>query len=78
MSNKCTHTRTRIEESTFEDWEGETRTTYRRVEESTCEDIDIGRFRCTMCGEIGYYTGQWKDYFEKGIPCLGSDKVKRD
>jgi hypothetical protein len=44
---------------------------------STYEDIDVGRFRCTQCGEVGYYTGQWRDFFEKGIPCLGSDRVQR-
>lgn len=45
---------------------------------SLYEDIDIGRFKCTRCGHIGYYTGLWRDYFEKGIPCPGSDRVKRN
>lgn len=45
--------------------------------DSTFVDLDIGRFRCTQCGEIGYYTGQWKAYFEHGIPCSGSDGVDR-
>jgi hypothetical protein len=45
--------------------------------ESTTEDIDVGRFRCTQCGEIGYYTGLWRDFWEKGIPCAGSDRVRR-
>ena len=45
--------------------------------ESTQEDLDIGRFNCTQCGEVGYYTGQWKRFFEEGIPCAGSDRIDR-
>jgi hypothetical protein len=45
--------------------------------ESTQEDISIGAFRCTQCGEVGYYTGHWKKYFEEGVPCPGSDNVPR-
>lgn len=40
-------------------------------------DLDIGRFQCPRCKEVGYYTGQWKRYFEEGIPCAGSDRVPR-
>lgn len=45
--------------------------------ESACEDIDTGRFRCTLCGEVMYYTGQWRKFYEEGIPCAGSDRVQR-
>lgn len=45
--------------------------------EYTYEDIDIGRFRCTQCGLIQYYTGHWKKYYEEGIPCSGSEGVPR-
>lgn len=34
--------------------------------ESTYEDLDVGRFRCTQCGEVGYYTGLWRAYHEQG------------
>jgi hypothetical protein len=44
--------------------------------QSTNEDLDTGRFRCTQCGEIGYYTGLWKRFFEEGIPCAGSERLK--
>jgi hypothetical protein len=44
---------------------------------SLCEDLDIGRWRCSACGEIGYYTGLWKRFYEEGIPCPGSDSVRR-
>jgi hypothetical protein len=45
-------------------------------ERNTYEDIDIGRFRCTQCNEVGYYTGHWREFFEKGTPCFGSDRVQ--
>lgn len=47
-------------------------------EVSTYEDVDVGRFRCTKCNHVGYYTSLWRDYFEKGIPCPGSEGVKRE
>lgn len=47
------------------EWEEQTQSLY--------EDIDVGRFRCTRCGEVGYYTGSWKKFFETGEPCPGSD-----
>lgn len=31
---------------------------------STTEDIDTGRYRCTQCGEVMYYTGRWRDLYE--------------
>ena len=45
--------------------------------EFTYEDLDVGRFRCTQCGEVFYYTGSWRRYHEEGIPCSGSDGVRR-
>ena len=45
--------------------------------QSTTEDIDTGRFRCTQCGLVMYYTGLWKNFYEKGIPCPGSESIKR-
>lgn len=45
--------------------------------ESTQEDLDTGRFRCSLCGEVGYYTGQWKAFFESGTPCAGSDRIRK-
>jgi hypothetical protein len=34
---------------------------------STFEDIDLHIYKCTQCGEIGYYSGAARDYYEKGI-----------
>lgn len=42
------------------------------------EDIDTGRYRCTRCGEVFYYTEHWRAFYQEGKPCLGSDRVKRD
>jgi hypothetical protein len=35
--------------------------------ESTCVDIDLHRYKCTMCNEVMYYSGRARDYYEKGI-----------
>lgn len=45
--------------------------------QSTQVDIGIGAFRCTQCGEIGYYTDKWKQYYEFGTPCPGSENAPR-
>jgi hypothetical protein len=45
--------------------------------ESTQEDVSVGAFRCTQCGEVGYYTDSWREYYENGVPCSGSDRVSR-
>lgn len=37
---------------------------------SAFKDIDIGRFQCSKCGEIGYYTGLWREHHEKGRTLL--------
>lgn len=73
----CDHTKDGYEEVLLEDDDGEY-TRYYPVKVSAMEDIDTGRMKCTICGAIEYYTGQWKDFWEKGIPCLGSDKFKRE
>lgn len=42
---------------------------------SAQEDIDLHRFKCKRCGEIGYYSGAARAYHEDGvktdIPGLG-------
>jgi extradiol dioxygenase family protein len=35
--------------------------------ESTTVDIDLHRYKCTMCNEVMYYSGRARDYYEKGI-----------
>lgn len=74
---KCDHYRWKQHPSytcdyTGEEMEGEW------YQESCCVDISLGAFKCTKCGEIGYYTGQWKAYYTGGTPCPGSDYVDRE
>ena len=64
----CSHTRetsTWIEE--FEnDW-GYTETGHWHYETvSSTEDIDLHRYRCIQCGEVFYYSGRAREYYEKG------------
>ena len=37
---------------------------------STTEDIDTGRYRCTQCGKVMYYTGLWREHWEGGRQLL--------
>ena len=59
-----------------DDWSGEwvDQEPYQR---SIQDDISIGAFKCRRCGEVGYYTGNWRKFHEEGVPCIGSDNVKR-
>jgi len=36
-------------------------------QESTTRDLDTGRYQCTQCGKIMYYTGRWRDIYEGKI-----------
>ena len=51
----------------FNDWTGEYDSGHWEWEEkSTTVDIDLHRYKCTMCGEIMYYSGRAKEYYEEG------------
>lgn len=43
--------------------------------EWTYLEISTGRYQCTQCKEMFYYTGLWRDYYEKGIDCFGADRI---
>ena len=67
----CTHSRGRYRQVETMDWDGnmhheEVWETY-----STQEDIDLHRFKCTQCGEIGYYSGAARKYYEQGVRSPG-------
>jgi hypothetical protein len=73
---KCEHKREKsfyVEK--MDDWTGETYYEWEYTTEYTSVDIGIGAFKCTMCGEVGYYTGSWKNYYENDIPCTASEFV---
>lgn len=63
--NNCTHTKYIWPGQVYNDYEDEW-VEGDPYEVSTNEDIDIARFRCTQCGEIGYYSSAWRNYFENG------------
>ena len=71
----CDHRATRWVDGGTDDWTGERLDPVEQTY-STCEDIDTGRFRCRQCGKVMYYTGLWRDFWEKGVPCAGSERVK--
>lgn len=80
-NNKCDHTKTqiirrRLRWSDDDADERELERGYKEEEEtiSTTVDLDIGRYQCTQCKEIMYYTENWKNFWEKGEPCLGSSQ----
>lgn len=33
---------------------------------STTVDIDLHRYKCTQCGEVMYYSGRAREYYEEG------------
>jgi hypothetical protein len=77
---ECKHVRWVYPEPYVEDYGGYTTTVYPDpYTVSTYEDIvpGQGRFRCTQCGHIGYYTGLWRKFWEEGIPCPGSENIQR-
>lgn len=73
----CDHQEWVYPPSETDDWSGET--VYPEPYQRSIQvDISLGSFKCQRCGEVGYYTGQWKRFFEEGIPCAGSDQVQRN
>lgn len=76
MTTPCTHKTGRWVWCEPDGWEHEE--PYQVWEEQWAfVDISIGAFKCTRCGEVGYYTGHWRKYHEEGVPCPGSDRVPR-
>lgn len=54
---KCTHSQRRVEWVDEEDWwGGRGHSDYKVIEEDTFVDLDLYRFKCTLCGEIQYYS----------------------
>ena len=74
MKNSCNHQRqVAVKTALYNQYTGEEYIDRKWELEDTFEDIDIHRYKCTQCGEIGYYSGTAKDYYTKGIenPMLG-------
>lgn len=62
----CNHTETKREWVKVFDWDEGEREELQTIETSTCVDIDLHRFKCTRCGEIGYYSGAARRFYEGG------------
>lgn len=78
----CTHTRTRsiwVENPEYVPGYSDLDSPghWESTDEYTYEDIDIGRYRCTQCNEVFYYTGKWREFYENGTPCFGSEHITR-
>lgn len=67
----CSHERTLdpVWVTHINDWDGEeySQWEYPNGEtQSTLEDIDTHRYKCTQCGEIFYYSQRAKQWYENG------------
>jgi hypothetical protein len=38
---------------------------------STTVDIDLHRYKCTQCGQVMYYSGAAREYYETGVDRKG-------
>jgi hypothetical protein len=73
-SDTCTHTRRTPDvyvESVDEFHGCDTSHWEYGVVESTTEDVDTHRYRCTQCGQIGYYSNAARKYYEAGVRAPG-------
>jgi hypothetical protein len=48
------------------DWTGEIEGEWRTETTSLIKDIDLHRYQCTRCKQIGYYSGAAMAYYEQG------------
>lgn len=55
----------------YDDWSGETSYEWEDHHTSYLVDIDTHRYKCTHCGEVMYYSGAAKEYYETGVDRKG-------
>lgn len=60
----------------YRDWDGNDVYERQWVERSLMEDIDLHRMKCSRCGEVGYYSGAARDFYEKGVRKPGVDGLE--
>jgi len=65
----CSHERVVERYVQVEDWYGHVKMEREMSTESTTEDIDLHRYRCTLCGLVMYYSGRAREYHENGVKC---------
>ena len=66
MTN-CTHSSSYWHTTTWEDDYGNEHCDQEMITESSFEDVDLHRYKCTSCNEIFYYSHAAKQYYEDGI-----------
>lgn len=54
---------------------GDTELEWVQRTKSAQEDFVTGTFRCSMCGEVGFFTGSWKRFYLTDEPCPSSSLV---
>lgn len=63
----CTHERETSRWVEEENWyTGEVEGRWEWSTQSTTVDIDLHRYKCTMCNEVFYYSGRARQYHEEG------------
>jgi hypothetical protein len=63
----CDHYKTnRHYAVSIDDWTGEPEGEWHTEEQSLIVDIDLHRYQCSRCKQIGYYSGAAKAFFEDG------------
>ncbi len=67
----CLHTKTKQTWVTTDYWGEETEGNWEFETVSTTVDLDLHRYKCTQCGEIMYYSGAAKEYYETGVDRKG-------
>jgi hypothetical protein len=64
----CRHERERSRYVEEENWySGEVEGRWEYTTESTTVDIDLHRYKCTMCNEVMYYSGRARAFYEDGV-----------
>lgn len=65
--NNCNHKTRREEWVTINCFGEETVGQWETWEEPTTIDLDIHRYKCTVCNEIMYYSNSARQYYEEGV-----------
>lgn len=64
----CNHLREVSRWVETEDWyHGGSTGEWEYTTESTTVDIDLHRYKCTMCNEVMYYSGRARAFYEDGV-----------
>ena len=69
----CDHSRQRERWVTNEDWDSCDGNSgqWEYWSESACIDLDLHRYKCTLCNEVMYYSGAAREYYETGVDRKG-------